>query len=37
MIGSINSKYKIQISMDGKSRWIDNVKIERFWRTIKYE
>ena len=27
----------IAISMDGKGRWIDNVIIERFWRTIKYE
>ena len=27
----------IKISMDGKGRWIDNVMIERFWRTIKYE
>lgn len=27
----------IQISMDGKGRWVDNVIIERFWRTIKYE
>jgi putative transposase len=27
----------IQISMDGKGRWVDNVLIERFWRTIKYE
>lgn len=27
----------IQISMDGKGRWIDNVLIERLWRTIKYE
>lgn len=24
-------------SMDGKGRWIDNVYIERFWRTLKYE
>ncbi|MCK5135447.1 MAG: integrase core domain-containing protein [Bacteroidales bacterium] len=23
--------------MDGKGRWIDNVFIERFWRSIKYE
>ena len=30
-------EYKIAISMDGKGRWIDNVLIERFWRTIKYE
>ncbi|WP_228854160.1 IS3 family transposase [Desulfomarina profundi] len=27
----------IDISMDGRGRWIDNVIIERFWRTIKYE
>ena len=24
-------------SMDGKGRWLDNVVIERFWRSIKYE
>ena len=23
--------------MDGKRRWLDNVVIERFWRSIKYE
>lgn len=28
--------YNIQISMDGKGRWADNVIIERFWRTVKY-
>jgi putative transposase len=27
----------IAISMDGKGAWRDNVFIERFWRTIKYE
>jgi len=27
----------ITISMDGKGRWLDNVAIERFWRSIKYE
>jgi putative transposase len=27
----------IAISMDGKGCWRDNVFIERFWRTIKYE
>ena len=27
----------VTISMDGKGRWIDNVMIERFWRSIKYE
>jgi putative transposase len=28
---------KIQISMDGKGRAFDNIFIERFWRTVKYE
>ena len=33
-----NLKYeKIQISMDGKGRAIDNIFIERLWRTVKYE
>lgn len=27
----------IQISMDGKGRAIDNIFIERFWRTLKYD
>lgn len=27
----------IRISMDGKGRALDNIFIERFWRTIKYE
>ena len=26
-----------QLSMDGKGAWKDNVFIERFWRTVKYE
>ena len=30
-------KRDIQISMDSKGRWVDNVIIERFWRTVKYE
>ena len=28
---------KIQLSMDGKGRAIDNVFIERLWRSVKYE
>ena len=28
---------EIKISMDGKGRAIDNIFIERFWRSIKYE
>lgn len=27
----------IRISMDGKGRALDNIYIERFWRTIKYQ
>jgi putative transposase len=30
-------QHTIRISMDGKGRWKDNVFIERFWRTLKYE
>ena len=28
---------KIKISMDGKGRAVDNIFIERLWRTVKYE
>ncbi len=28
---------QIKISIDGKGRAIDNIFIERFWRSIKYE
>ena len=34
---SVLKDYTISISMDGKGRWLDNVAIERFWRSIKYE
>lgn len=27
----------VQISMDGRGRWMDNVFIERLWRSVKYE
>jgi putative transposase len=30
-------EHAIAISMDGKGRWIDNVFIERLWRSVKYE
>ena len=33
----ILKKHDIKISMDGKGRATDNICIERFWRTIKYE
>ncbi len=26
----------VRISMDGKGRWIDNVMVERLWRSLKY-
>lgn len=29
--------HKIDISMDGKGRWVDNVFVERLWRSVKYE
>ncbi len=28
---------EIRISMDGRGRWLDNVFIERLWRSLKYE
>lgn len=34
---SMLKKNDIQISMDGKGRAIDNIFIERLWRTVKYE
>lgn len=36
-IGFIKSQESIKISMDGKGRATDNVYIERFFRTIKYD
>jgi putative transposase len=34
---SVLLKNGIKISMDGKGRWMDNVFIERLWRSVKYE
>lgn len=28
---------EVKISMDGRGRWMDNVMIERLWRTLKYD
>ncbi len=28
---------QVRISMDGRGRWMDNVFIERLWRSLKYE
>jgi putative transposase len=33
----ILKRHNIKISMDGKGRATDNICIERFWRSIKYE
>lgn len=30
-------KAAIQISMDGRGRWRDNIIVERLWRSLKYE
>jgi putative transposase len=31
------SAHGVAISMDGRGRWMDNVFIERLWRSVKYE
>jgi putative transposase len=33
----IRTKHRIALSMDGKGCWSDNVFVERFWRSLKYE
>ena len=27
----------IRVSMDGRGRFVDNIFVERLWRTVKYE
>lgn len=34
---AVLERHKISISMDGKGRALDNVYIERLWRSLKYE
>lgn len=34
---SVLSDSRIAISMDGRGRWMDNVFVERLWRSLKYE
>jgi putative transposase len=34
---SAPKKAGVRISMDGKGRWMDNIFIERLWRSLKYE
>jgi len=34
---SVLKSHHIQISMDGRGAWRDNVFVERLWRSVKYE
>jgi putative transposase len=34
---SVLREAEVRISMDGRGRWMDNVFIERLWRSVKYE
>ena len=34
---SVLGSHGVAISMDGRGRWMDNVFIERLWRSVKYE
>jgi putative transposase len=29
--------HEVKISMDGKGRWVDNVFVERLWRSVKFK
>ena len=34
---TVSKECEVKLSMDGKGRAIDNVFIERLWRSVKYE
>ncbi|MGJ0137015.1 hypothetical protein ACRQ4L_16735, partial [Acinetobacter pittii] len=34
LVNSVLKSNDIQISMDGKGRWVDNVMVERLWRSV---
>ena len=34
---NVLKNHDIRISMDGKGRWVNNVFVERLWRSVKYE
>lgn len=34
---SVLKEAEVRISMDGRGRWLDNVMVERLWRSLKYE
>jgi putative transposase len=37
VLTSVLREAEVRISMDGRGRWMDNVFIERLWRSVKYE
>ncbi len=37
MFTDVLLRHEIKISMDGRGRWMDNVFIERLWRSLKHE
>ena len=37
LVEKIETGYGVRVSMDGCGRWMDNVFIERLWRSLKYE
>ena len=37
LLQSLLKAHEVKISMDGKGRWVDNVFVERLWRSVKYE
>ena len=34
---SVLEQHKIQISIDGKGYWRDNVLVDQLWKSVKYE
>ena len=36
-IGALTEHPSISISMDGRGRALDNIFVERFWRSVKHE
>ena len=34
---NVLADHHIQVSMDGKGRALDNIRMERLWRSLKYE
>ena len=36
-VNPVLKAHNVDISMDCKGRWMDNVYVERLWRSLKYE